>query len=199
MTSLHVDAAKAVGFKLKPIKVYYNERDLMLYAVSIGIKEDELHYLYENDPNFSAFATYPLVLGLKRDSIGVAVYGGGDEPIPGIPAFDPNKLLHGEQAIEIHRPLPLTGRFELHTTVTGVYDKGKGTVIERTVQMIDPKDPTKPFASMKGAAFVRGLGGYGGPKGPKADLNEPPKDRAPDAVQEDATSEQQALLYRLSG
>ncbi|KAF9972272.1 hypothetical protein BGZ73_004637 [Actinomortierella ambigua] len=194
-----VDAAKAVGFKYKPQKVYYNERDLMLYAVSIGIKEDELHYLYENHPGFSAFATYPLVLGLKRDCIGVAVYGQAEEPIPGMPPYDPNKLLHGEQALEIHRPLPLAGSFELQTTVTGVYDKGKGTVIERNVQMVDPKEPTKPFASMKSAVFIRGLGGYGGPKGPKAELNDPPKDRAPDAVQEDVTSEQQAILYRLSG
>ncbi|KAG0239937.1 hypothetical protein BGW41_007420 [Actinomortierella wolfii] len=194
-----VDAAKAVGFKPKPQKVYYNERDLMLYAVSIGIKEDELHYLYENHPNFSAFATYPLVLGLKRDCIGVAVYGQHDQGIPGIPPYDPNKLVHGDQSIEILRPLPLSGTFELHTTVSGVYDKGKGTVIERTVLMVDPKEPNKPFASMKGSAFIRGLGGYGGPKGPKGEAYNPPKDREPDAVHEDVTSPEQAILYRLSG
>ena len=29
------------------IKVSYNKRDLILYALSIGTKEDELKYLYE--------------------------------------------------------------------------------------------------------------------------------------------------------
>lgn len=196
---LKVDVNKAVGFKQKPQPVLYNSRDLMLYAISIGVKQDELKFLYENEPDFAAFPTYPLVLGLKKDSVGVSVYGGGGEDVPGIPAFDPNTLVHGDQSLEIHRPLPLGGAFELHTTVTGVYDKGKGMVIERTVQMVDPKDPARPYSSMKGSAFVRGAGGWGGPKGPKQDSYEPPKDKAPDAVYEDKTTDDLAILYRLSG
>ncbi|KAF9200728.1 hypothetical protein BGZ59_003123, partial [Podila verticillata] len=196
---LKVDVSKAVGFKHKPQPVLYNSRDLMLYAISIGVKQDELKFLYENEPDFAAFPTYPLVLGLKKDNVGVSVYGmrGGD--IPGIPVFDPNTLVHGDQSLEIHRPLPLGGAFELHSTVTGVYDKGKGMVIEHTVQMVDPKDPARPYTSMKGSAFVRGAGGWGGPKGPKQDSYEPPKDKAPDAVCEDKTTDDLAILYRLSG
>ncbi|KAF9428495.1 hypothetical protein BGZ94_002204 [Podila epigama] len=196
-----VDLTKAVGHKQKPQPVYYNSRDLMLYAISIGVKQDELAFLYENEPNFAAFPTYPLVLGLKKDNVGVSVYGpsGGDD-VPGIPPFDPNRLVHGDQSLEIYRPLPTTGgNFELHTTVTGVYDKGKGMVIERTVQMIDPKEPNRPYSSMKGSAFVRGAGGWGGPKGPKQEAYEPPKDKAPDAIHEDKTSDDLAILYRLSG
>jgi (3R)-3-hydroxyacyl-CoA dehydrogenase / 3a,7a,12a-trihydroxy-5b-cholest-24-enoyl-CoA hydratase / enoyl-CoA hydratase 2 len=45
---------------------------------------------------------------------------------------------------------------------------------------------------------VRGAGGWGGDRGPSADINVPP-DRAPDKVVEEKTSENQALLYRLSG
>ncbi|KAG0355334.1 hypothetical protein BGX24_006679, partial [Mortierella sp. AD032] len=119
-----VDVSKAVGFQPAPQKVVYTSRDLMLYAISIGVKQDEIKFLYENDPQFAAFPTYPLVLGLKKDTHGVSVYGGGGkEDVPGIPAYDPNKLVHGDQSIEIHRPLPLGGEFELHTTVSGVYDK----------------------------------------------------------------------------
>ncbi|KAF8929956.1 HotDog domain-containing protein [Dissophora ornata] len=194
-----VDVSKAVGFKQRPQRVIYTSRDLMLYALSIGVKQDELQYLYENVPNFAAFPTYPLVLPLKKDTHGVSVYGGDDEAVPGIPPFDPNRLVHGDQSLEVHRPLPLGGEFELHTTVTGVYDKGKGMVIERTTKMVDPKDPSRPYSSMKGSAFVRGAGGWGGPKGPKQDAYEPPKDKQPDAVHEDKTNDDLAILYRLSG
>src|SRR5262249_10576441 len=45
---------------------------------------------------------------------------------------------------------------------------------------------------------VRGAGGWGGDRGPSAEINVPP-DRAPDARIEEKTSEAQALLYRLSG
>ncbi|KAF9193274.1 hypothetical protein BGZ51_003794 [Haplosporangium sp. Z 767] len=194
-----VDVSKAVGFKAQPQKVLYNSRDLMLYAISIGVKQDELKFLYENERDFAAFPTYPLVLMLKGNNQGVAVYGGGGGDVPGIPAFDPNKLVHGDQSLEVHRLLPLGGEFELHTTVTGVYDKGKGMVIERTTKMVDPKDPSRPYSSMKGSAFVRGAGGWGGPKGPKQDAYEPPKDKAPDAIHEDKTNDDLAILYRLSG
>ncbi|GJJ69098.1 hypothetical protein EMPS_01444 [Entomortierella parvispora] len=195
-----VDVSKAVGFQPAPQKVIYNSRDLMLYAISIGVKQDELKFLYENEPDFAAFPTYPLVLGLKKDQHGVSVYGGGGkEEVPGIPSFDPNRLVHGDQSLEIHRPLPLGGEYELRTTVSGVYDKGKGMVIERTTVMVDPKDPSKPYSSMKGSAFVRGYGGWNGPKGPKQESFEAPKDKAPDAVYVDKTSDDIAILYRLSG
>ncbi|KAI1295152.1 hypothetical protein EDD11_007966 [Mortierella claussenii] len=200
---LQVDLSKAVGYQPPAQPVVYTSRDLMLYALSIGVTPTELQFLYENHPQFAAFPTYPLVLGLKKDTHGVSLYGaGGKEDVPGIPPFDPNKLVHGDQSLEILRtPLPLGGEYELRTTVTGVYDKGKGMVIERTTVMVDPKEPEKPYTSMKGSVFVRGAGGWGGPKGPKNQepSAEPPKDKQPDASYEDKTTEDLAILYRLSG
>ncbi|KAF9108985.1 hypothetical protein BGX27_008159 [Mortierella sp. AM989] len=197
-----VDVSKAVGYVARPQPVVFTSRDLILYALSIGVKyPDELHFLYESTPGFSAFPTYPLVLGLKKDTHGISPYG-SDDNIPGIPPFDPNKLVHGDQTLNVFRPLPLGGEFELETTVTGVYDKGKGMVIERTTVMVDPKEPKgsrKPYVSMKGTAYVRGYGGWNGPKGPKQEAYDPPKDKAPDATYEDKTTEDIAVLYRLSG
>jgi multifunctional beta-oxidation protein len=51
--------------------------------------------------------------------------------------------------------------------------------------------------------FIRGSGGFGGPskgadRGAATAVNTPPS-RAPDAVVEEKTSEDQAALYRLSG
>jgi (3R)-3-hydroxyacyl-CoA dehydrogenase / 3a,7a,12a-trihydroxy-5b-cholest-24-enoyl-CoA hydratase / enoyl-CoA hydratase 2 len=45
----------------------YSSRDLILYALGIGIStddEDNLRYLYENHPDFSAFPTYSVLPGL---------------------------------------------------------------------------------------------------------------------------------------
>ncbi|OAQ31205.1 peroxisomal multifunctional enzyme [Linnemannia elongata AG-77] len=205
-----VDLSKALGYKAPPTKVVFNTRDYLLYALSIGIHSEELHFLYENHPQFAAFPTYPLVLAFKRDNNGVSVYdGAGSDAIPGIPPFDPNTAVHGEQSLEVHRALPVEGAegFELQSTVTGVYDKGKGMVIERTAKLVDPKDVSRPYATMMGSAFVRGSGGWGGPRGPadvapdgrKPESLDPPKDRAPDRVYEDSTHADQAILYRLSG
>ncbi|KAF9154960.1 hypothetical protein BG015_011456 [Linnemannia schmuckeri] len=204
-----VDLSKALGYKAPPTKVVFNTRDYLLYALSIGIHSNELQFLYENHPDFAAFPTYPLVLAFKRDNNGVSVYdGAGSDAIPGIPPFDPNTAVHGEQSLEVHRPLPVEGAegYELQSTVTGVYDKGRGMVIERTAQLVDPKDASRPYATMMGSAFVRGSGGWGGPRGPvvvpggkKPEPLDPPKDRAPDHVYEDSTHADQAILYRLSG
>jgi peroxisomal enoyl-CoA hydratase 2 len=202
---MQVDVKKAVGFQSKPQKVTYNSRDLMLYALSIGVRspETELHFLYENHPNFAAHPTYPIVLGFKRDNLGVSIFDAGStgEEIPGIPSFDPNMVVHGSQSLEIFRTLPVEGGdyFELHDTVTGVYDKGSGMVIEKTTLMVDPKEVDRPYSKMIMSGFVRGAGGWGGPKGPKPELYEPPKDKEPDFISEEKTTEEQAILYRLSG
>lgn len=45
----------------------YNNRDLVLYALGIGISTDDndnLRYLYENHPDFAAFPTYSIMPGL---------------------------------------------------------------------------------------------------------------------------------------
>ena len=42
----------------------------------------------------------------------------------GIPKYDPNMILHGEQSLELLRPLPAEGEFTLKSKVLGVWDKG---------------------------------------------------------------------------
>ncbi len=49
--------------------VSWNRRDLLLYAVGIGAGPEDLDYVYENVDTFRAFPTYPLVLGLKGESL----------------------------------------------------------------------------------------------------------------------------------
>lgn len=42
-----VDVDKAVGHVFESEKVVCNRRDFLLYALGVGVKEDELKYLYE--------------------------------------------------------------------------------------------------------------------------------------------------------
>ncbi|CCO35105.1 hypothetical protein BN14_09220 [Rhizoctonia solani AG-1 IB] len=64
-----IDLAKAVGYESKPTPVAWTKRDMLLYALGIGAKADELEYVYELDKSFKAFPTYPVVLMLKGSSL----------------------------------------------------------------------------------------------------------------------------------
>jgi len=196
MTEEKVDPVKAKGHQFLAQKVSYNRRDLVMYALGVGASE--LKFLYENDASFSAIPTFPVVLGFKGESSDIVPFGKGvGADVPGIPKFNLNMILHGEQSVEIFRPLPISGSFENRATVLGVFDKGSGAVIETETSLVDPKSDTV-FAKMVSSTFVRGLGGFGGEKQPKTSAYSPPK-RAADAVEEFKTDKQQAMLYRLSG
>ncbi|RUS21662.1 HotDog domain-containing protein [Endogone sp. FLAS-F59071] len=199
MPNFEIDVSKAVGYKSKPMKVIYNRRDLIMYALAIGVKGDEFKYLYELDPSFSIFPTYPLVLQSKGSTFDVNVFAEQEqvsEVIPGLPEFDINRMVHGEQQLEILKQPPVQGEFWLKSEVTGVFDKGSGTVVERTTTMVDGNDVS--YVKMLTKMFFVGYGGWGGPKGPKPVSFSPPK-RTPDAVDITPTNPSQALLYRLSG
>lgn len=79
------------------------------------------------DPSFSVFPTYPLVLQSKGSTFDVNVFAEQEqvgEVIPGLPEFDINRMVHGEQQLEILRQPPVQGEFWLKSEVTGVFDKG---------------------------------------------------------------------------
>ncbi|KAI8368121.1 HotDog domain-containing protein [Radiomyces spectabilis] len=196
-----VDVEKAVGHQFEPVYVSCNRRDFLLYALSVGVPDDDLRWLYELDANFAPLPTYPLSLLLKGDDGDVNSFverwqiGGS---LPGVPHYDPNKIVHGEQSLKVIRPFPIEGgRFKSVRTCTGVYDKGSGMVIESVVDLYGDTDGLH-YCSMGTKMFVRGYGGWNGPKGPKAVQYLPPK-RAPDVIEHFHTARNQALLYRLSG
>jgi peroxisomal enoyl-CoA hydratase 2 len=112
--------------------------------------------------------------------------------------MEPNRIIHGEQKIEILNQLPTSGEFELRGKLTGVYDKGSGILCERTSILVDPKTD-KEYCVITTQSFAVGYGGFGGPKGQKSPSYKPPKDKKPDAVGIFSTSKNQAILYRLSG
>lgn len=112
------------------------------------------------------------------------------------------KLLHGEQYLAIKGPIPTSATLVNEAKVIQVLDKGKAAAVTSRVVTKD-KHSGKVIFENESTVFVRGSGGFGGPRegpnrGPATAANTLPK-RAPDAVVEEKTLPIQAALYRLSG
>ncbi|HUR76808.1 MAG TPA: MaoC/PaaZ C-terminal domain-containing protein [Acidimicrobiales bacterium] len=170
----------------------WTSKDALLYAVGVGAgSEDplkELQFTTENSRDIAqqVLPTMVVVLG-----------GGGGGAMRNVGTFNPAMLLHGEQEIALHRPIPVEGKVKTTSTLTGVYDKGSGAVLETTSEAVD-FETGEALWRTRSQAFVRGEGGFGGERGPSGNPNQAP-DRDPDLVVSAKTRTDQALLYRLSG
>jgi acyl dehydratase len=105
-------------------------------------------------------------------------------------------LLHGEQDITLHRPIPTQAEVINRGRVAELWDKGKACLCVIEVDTVLADGGEKLFTN-RFSLFLRGEGGFGGEPGPKAGNVAP--DRAPDGVIESPLLPQQALIYRLSG
>lgn len=120
-----------------------------------------------------------------------------------LPNFSPMMLLHGEQYLEIRQfPIPTTATLVSDVKLIDVVDKGSAGIVV-TSNTTRNKATGKTVFYNESTIFVRGSGGFGGPRavkerGAATAANVPPK-RNPDAVIEDRTTPDQAALYRLSG
>lgn len=191
------------GFEYPAVRVSWLKRDVLLFANSIGATADELHFLYELHPNFSVFPTYPIILPFKHETQEVIDFYKSSSaiPIPGVPKFDYRRVLDGQRKIEFYKPLPVTshGRhFEIRSKVLGVYDKGKSSVTETEQRLVDA-ETGETYTRAIGSAFFVGQGGWGGPKGEKDPIYNPPAGKKPDATYELQLTPESALLYRLNG
>ena len=173
-----------VGKPSEPIKTSYSWKDAVLYALGVGAKADELDYLLElRGPKvLPTFATIPCFRAMGETLARVNA--------------DLRMVVHGEQKITLHRPLPARAELSTVAEVTGIYDKGKGALIVVDAATADANGDE--LFHNQFSIFVRGAGGFGGERGPKNESPEPP-DRAPDFEVSEETSSEQALLYRLSG
>ena len=112
-----------------------------------------------------------------------------------IGTFNPALLVHGQQAVTLHRPIPVEGTASITSELVAMYDKGKAAVVVTESRAAMDGEPLYTNTS---SAFIRGEGGWGGDRGPSGPKNVPP-DRDPDHVVSYQTSIDQAFVYRLSG
>jgi acyl dehydratase len=179
---------EAVGTVGEPYEASWTSKDALLYAVGIGAGTSELVYTTENTNGVDqqVFPTFAVVVGWGAGSV-----------MRNIGTFNPALLVHGQQAITMHKPLPVNGSASLQGRITGMFDKGKAAVVVTETVATDVADGQPLFTNVS-SAFIRGEGGWGGDRGPSGPQNVPPE-RGPDHQVTYQTSPDQALLYRLSG
>jgi acyl dehydratase len=178
----------AAGAKSQPGEKSWDSKDALLYAIGVGAGTDELAFTTENTK------------GVEQQvlpTMGVVLGSSGPGAWDALGEVNWTMLVHGEQAIELHQPIPVNGTARSVTTVAGVYDKGKGALVVTETESVDAATG-QPLFTTRSAAFIRGEGGWGGDRGPSGPRNVAP-DRAPDHEVTYATRVDQALTYRLSG
>ena len=193
-----IDYAQLKSRHFAEIEQRYTEKDSMLYALGVGYgcdptDERQLAFVYEK--GLRAAPTMAVVLAYPGFWV--------KEPDSGI---DWVRVLHGEQSIVLHRPIPPAGTAIGRTRIKALIDKGKdkGALLVQERKVYDASGEL--LATIDSLSFCRGDGGFSeapgnGPKGgdpaPSAPL--PTPEGAPEIVCDLPTAPQAALIYRLSG
>ena len=184
-----IDPNKARGAKLPDSETSYDRDRVILYHLGIGAgvpatDANELQYTYEK--NLKVLPSFAVIPGFGSM--------GGIASIPGL-QFNFAMLLHGEQEVILHKPLPPAQKLKTSAHVPEIYDKGKAALVILEANARD-ESGDKLFTNRM-SLFIRGEGGFGGDSGPKVGNAAP--ERKPDGVITRKTLPQQALIYRLSG
>ena len=186
-----IDYDRLMSWRFPPVRQTLRKKDCILYALGVGLGGDpldsgQLRFLYED--GLAALPTMAVVLAypgfwVKDQATGI----------------DWVRVVHGEQAITLHRQLPVEAELVGTTRVTGIVDKGAGNgAVLYSERKIADAVTGELYATLAMSSFCRGDGGFGGPSGPSRAVHTIPE-RAPDAVCDLPTLPQQALLYRLNG
>ncbi|XP_047237409.1 peroxisomal multifunctional enzyme type 2 [Girardinichthys multiradiatus] len=188
-----INPAEAVGQKLPTSSFSFTPTQCILYALGVGMSTkdpDSLRFLYEGHQDFSCLPTFGVIPSQA------AMMGGSLSSVPGL-SIDFTQVLHGEQYLELYKPLPTSGTLTSETTVADVLDKGSGAVI---LLDVNTYNGVELVCYNQFSVFVVGAGRFGGKRSSdKAKAPLPPPKRAPDAVVIESTTRDQAALYRLSG
>jgi hypothetical protein len=185
-----LDPQTILNWKFPEIEHAYTEKDTILYALGLGCgsepgEADDLKFVYERGllalPTMAVVLAYPGNWLESRES-----------------TADYSKVLHGEQYLTLHRPLPPSGVVVGKTRVTNLLDKGKekGAVLYVERRIVD-KASGAPIATMISAAVLRGDGGFGGK--PDRSPSRTSFDGAPARHVDIKTAPNAALIYRLVG
>ncbi|MDP6342977.1 MAG: MaoC/PaaZ C-terminal domain-containing protein, partial [Alphaproteobacteria bacterium] len=186
-----IDYDKLLNWPFPEVVQTYTSRDSILYALGVGLNMDpldeaQLRFTYEDA--MQALPTMGVVLAT-----------------PGFWVKDPDtgvdwvKVLHGEQGLRLHRPLPAEATVVATNKVTEIVDKGegKGALLLQERVVVD-QATGEALATLYSTTFARGDGGFGGPTEGARPVHALPE-REPDTVCDLPTLPQAALIYRLSG
>ncbi|GAC1356138.1 MAG: 3-hydroxyacyl-thioester dehydratase HtdY [Polyangiales bacterium] len=175
-----------VGKPSEPTLFEYDWKTIVLYALGVGARVDELDYLYEGKgpktyPSFAVVPAFGPMLGLLGKT-------GGNL----------SAVVHGGQKVKMHAPVPPEGKLSTTATIRGIYDMKKFAAVVTDTRTVDAKT-SAPLFDTTWTIIVRGAGGFGGAPPPREETTAPPTDRPADFSIAEPTTKEQALLYRLSG
>ncbi len=181
---------EAIGSTSAPAEFSWTSFDALLYAVGVGAGTSELAYTTENTNGVpqQVLPTFPVVVTPRQAP--------GESAMARIGTFNPAMLVHGQQSVTLHQPLPVAGTGTMTSEIVAMYDKGKAAVVVMANKALD--EAGTPLFTTTMSAFIRGEGGWGGERGPSGPQNVPPE-RDPDHRVSYQTSPDQALVYRLNG
>ncbi|MBN9670825.1 MaoC/PaaZ C-terminal domain-containing protein [Roseibium aggregatum] len=186
-----LDPKALMALEIPAVRRAYDWRDCAIYALGLGYGEDpldqgQLRYVVETGQQ--AMPAMVNVLGhdgswMKRPETGI----------------DYLRVVHGEQEMRLHRPLPVSGEIVARTVIEEVVDKGeaKGALVTARREVSDAMTGDL-VATVWMTIFCRGVGGFcGNPDSSRTP--HPLPEGAPAKTVSVATSPQSALIYRLSG
>jgi acyl dehydratase len=189
--AIDFDSAMAAGARDLPFA--YADTQTMLYALAIGMGRDpldarELDFVYEK--GLRAVPTLATVIA----------WGARDVRTLGV---DYARILHGEQRLTLHRPLPVAASLRVDTRTVSIHDKGagKGALIVSRIDIADAATG-EALCTLEPTHFARGDGGFSAADGRDSGPVAPPHalpDRAPDTIRTLTTTPEQPLFYRLLG
>lgn len=189
---MSIDYPAVLNLKSEAVPYFWSDREVMLYALGIGMGADPLN---ERELQFvnEAFAS-PKPLKVVPTFASVCVWNAR----PGVIDLNRVMVVDGERDITFHKPVPVAATVAADARVCGVYDKGenRGAIIQNEVIVRDSKGDK--IVTIASSIVARGDGGFGGPSEGMPSPHQVPR-RAPDRSIDIPTRPDQALLYRLSG
>ena len=186
-----IDPSKALGAPIAGGTASWNKDKVILYHLGIGAgvpqtDPNELAYCYERDlkvlPSFGVIPAFGAMGGLGA--------------VPGL-QFNPAMLLHGEQDLEIHAPIPIEAAVESSGQSRRPLRQGPGRPRGRSNS--PRRSPRRPRRSSRTAFRSSSAARAASAAIAARRRGNIPPERTPDHVVESKTLPQQALLYRLTG
>lgn len=189
-----MDLGHVTSLRFADVEAEHSQRDSLLYALALGFGRDplderELPYVYEGLPGqpLRVVPSQAVILGWQPFW--------HDDPRA---AIDWRRILHGEQHLTLHAPLPAELRLRASHRLVSVQDKGpgRGAVLQMATELYE-RDRGTHLASLMSLQFLRGDGGcghWGTPTAPALPVLS--EEAHPSATIDLSTSPQAALLYR---
>lgn len=181
---------KLMASAVEDLELRYRDTETMLYAQSIGFGQDpldakELPFVYEQG---SPLRTVPSMASVLVPNM-----------FPPDLGWDFTQVLHAEQRLTLHRPLPAQAEMLVNKRIADVFDRGpkRGAMLLFEAEGRLAKDETAVF-TMGTTVIARGDGGFGGKSGSAPPPHRAPR-RDPDLSCDLPTRVDQALLFRLNG